>query len=203
MSLNPYDTLGVDRKADPETVRRAYRKRAKKAHPDGGGSAQAFNDLRRSMIVLTDPVKREKFDRTGSIDADAVDNTLTQAISKVVEFVIAATNQANPMSTDLIKEARIYFRQQRLNFENQSKQITKSVDAFRKVQARFGGKGRAELVKRALASHAEAMMGPVQMLTEQAGVCAVALSILDECTFKFDEASPLPRPQTYQTVFFR
>ncbi len=191
MSLNPYETLGVDRSADAEVVRRAYRKRAKKVHPDGGGSAAAFNDLRWSMIVLTDPVRREKFDRTGDIDADSIDNTLTQAISKVVEFVIAAAAAGgDPCRMDLIAEARKYFRHQKLEFENQAKVLAKASQAFAKVEQRFGGKGRAELVKRALSSHAEAMLRPVAMLNEQAGVCAAALSILEECTFKFDVPAP-------------
>jgi curved DNA-binding protein CbpA len=187
--VNPYEVLGVDQAASPEVVRRAYRKRAKKAHPDGGGTAKAFDELRRSMIVLSDPARKEKYDRTGEVDSESVDNTLGQAISRIVDVVIrAATKMANVGQVDLIKETRTYFLQEKVNFEDESKRIAKAAQAVRKVAERLGGKGRSELVKRAVEQHAQQMMEPVSRINEQIEVCKIALTILDECTFKRDMA---------------
>jgi curved DNA-binding protein CbpA len=187
--VNPYEVLGVDQAASPEVVRRAYRKRAKKAHPDGGGTAKAFDELRRSMIVLSDPARKEKYDRTGEVDSESVDNTLGQAISRIVDVVIrAATKMANVGQVDLIKETRTYFLQEKVNFEDESKRIAKAAQAVRKVAERLGGKGRSELVKRAVEQHAQQMMEPVSRINEQIEVCKVALTILDACTFKRDMA---------------
>ncbi|MFC5134415.1 MULTISPECIES: J domain-containing protein [Haloferacaceae] len=50
-----YATLGLDPSADPETVRSAYRERAKRLHPDGeDGDEEAFKELNRAHEVLTD-----------------------------------------------------------------------------------------------------------------------------------------------------
>jgi len=50
-----YETLGLDRTADGETVRRTYRERAKRLHPDGeDGDEEDFKELNEAYEVLTD-----------------------------------------------------------------------------------------------------------------------------------------------------
>ncbi len=44
--------LGVDRDAGPDEIRRAFRARALVTHPDHGGSAAAFNDVRVALETL-------------------------------------------------------------------------------------------------------------------------------------------------------
>lgn len=70
--MDPYTVLGIKKDATQEEVRAAYRKRAKKLHPDlNPGDKQAeekFKELNAANDVLSDPEKRGKFDR-GEIDA--------------------------------------------------------------------------------------------------------------------------------------
>lgn len=49
-----YDVLGVPADADEATIRKAYRRAAKKAHPDGGGTSEDFEKISRALRVLTD-----------------------------------------------------------------------------------------------------------------------------------------------------
>jgi len=50
-----YETLGLDRSADSEAVRSAYRERAKRLHPDGkDGDEAAFKKLNEAYERLTD-----------------------------------------------------------------------------------------------------------------------------------------------------
>jgi curved DNA-binding protein CbpA len=64
-----YATLGVPKTATPEEIKRAYRKLARKCHPDlnpGDKDAEAkFKDLNEANQVLSDPEKREKYDKFG------------------------------------------------------------------------------------------------------------------------------------------
>jgi curved DNA-binding protein len=64
-----YATLGVPKTATPEEIKRAYRKIARKCHPDlnpGDKDAEAkFKDLNEANEVLSDPEKREKYDQFG------------------------------------------------------------------------------------------------------------------------------------------
>ncbi|MEH1931898.1 J domain-containing protein [Nostoc sp.] len=64
-----YTILGVSKTATPEEIKRAYRKLARKYHPDlnpGDKGAEAkFKDLNEANEVLSEPEKRQKYDRFG------------------------------------------------------------------------------------------------------------------------------------------
>jgi curved DNA-binding protein len=59
---NPYQTLGVDRNATPDEIKRAYRKLASQHHPDKGGDKGKFQEIEAAYRVLGDPEKRQQFD---------------------------------------------------------------------------------------------------------------------------------------------
>lgn len=63
-----YKVLGVDRGADKEEIRRAYKKLSLKCHPDKGGSEEDFKAVSQAYNVLGDDQKREMYDMTGSVD---------------------------------------------------------------------------------------------------------------------------------------
>ena len=47
-----YRTLGINRPATPEQIRRAYRKRSKETHPDMGGDAKEFQKINQAYEIL-------------------------------------------------------------------------------------------------------------------------------------------------------
>jgi DnaJ-class molecular chaperone len=66
---NYYDILGVNKKATAKEIKQAYRKLARKYHPDvnpGDKSAEArFKEINEAHEVLSDPEKRKKYDQYG------------------------------------------------------------------------------------------------------------------------------------------
>ena len=64
-----YDVLGVSRDADAATIKKAYRKLAKKYHPDtneGNADAeQKFKEVTEAYEVLSDPEKKKLYDQFG------------------------------------------------------------------------------------------------------------------------------------------
>jgi curved DNA-binding protein len=58
-----YNTLGVDRNANPEQIKSAYRKMAAKHHPDRGGDTAAFQNIQAAYETLSDPNKRAQYDQ--------------------------------------------------------------------------------------------------------------------------------------------
>lgn len=57
-----YNTLGVERSASPEEIKRAYRKLAAQHHPDRGGDTKKFQEIQAAYDTLSDPEKRAAYD---------------------------------------------------------------------------------------------------------------------------------------------
>jgi molecular chaperone DnaJ len=68
---DPYQTLGVDRKASDEEIKRAYRKLARQYHPDRNAGDKAaeerFKEVQEAYSILSDAEKRKAYDSGGGI----------------------------------------------------------------------------------------------------------------------------------------
>ena len=66
---DPYEVLGVERKASEADIKKAYRRLARRFHPDvnaGDNAAKKkFQEIAGAYEVLKDPKRRKHFDLTG------------------------------------------------------------------------------------------------------------------------------------------
>ena len=68
MPVDYYETLGVDRGANDEEIRRAFRRKAMEFHPDRNktpGAEDKFKEINEAYQVLSDQEKRTRYDRFG------------------------------------------------------------------------------------------------------------------------------------------
>ena len=89
-----YDVLGIDRNADEKTIKKAYRKLAKKYHPDTNAgnpdAADKFKEVNEAYDVLGDPKKKKMYDQFGhaafeaGADPGAVQVPVDSADSRVM-----------------------------------------------------------------------------------------------------------------------
>src|ERR671934_2899996 len=66
---DPYKILGVDKKASEDDIKKAYRKLARKYHPDRNQGDKAaeerFKEVQQANAILSDPEKRKQYDSGG------------------------------------------------------------------------------------------------------------------------------------------
>jgi len=103
MKFNPYEILGVDKGATESTMRRAYRRKAKAAHPDAGGDRAAWAALQKAYLLLTDDRARKRFDETGETELEN-DQTELTATAVIGEAFAAVCNQ--PLYVNMIVAMR-------------------------------------------------------------------------------------------------
>lgn len=68
MARDYYEVLGVSRSADQEEIKRAYRRLARRYHPDVNkeeGAEEVFKEINRAYEVLSEPEIRARYDRFG------------------------------------------------------------------------------------------------------------------------------------------
>ena len=71
MSVNYYEILEIDKDADSESIKKAYKKLVKKFHPDWNpndieSSEEKFKEINEAYHVLIDDNERNKYDQFGS-----------------------------------------------------------------------------------------------------------------------------------------
>ena len=62
---NHYQTLGVNKDANADEIKRAYRRLASQHHPDKGGDVKKFQEIEQAYRTLSDPQARAQYDNPG------------------------------------------------------------------------------------------------------------------------------------------
>src|SRR5919201_372704 len=122
-----YKTLGVDKKASQEDIKKAYRKLARQYHPDANKGDKAaeerFKQISQAYDVLGDPEKRKQYDRggvfampgggAGGFDPGAFGGSFSDILSNLFRGG-GQTGRAQPAperGRDLETEVRLSFEQ--------------------------------------------------------------------------------------------
>lgn len=195
-TMNPYDVLGVDKKATAADARRAYKAKAKKAHPDKGGTAEAFHQLSTALIVLTDEAKRAKYDATGDIDGGSPDNTHAKAVEiltmQLAQFVgeFVDGNGGDPESADVVEFLRLAVKRKLGELRAQKAPFDHFVDKAGRVLRRLSKKeGASGTLLLAFEQHVRTIRARADAIQEAIGWHESALKMCDD--YAYDPASPV------------
>ncbi|MCR9295439.1 MAG: DnaJ domain-containing protein [bacterium] len=80
---DPYETLGVGKDASDAEIDAAYRKKARKKHPDHGGDPAEFRMICAARELLKDPARRGQYDEYG-VDADDPEKEAMGVIEQMI-----------------------------------------------------------------------------------------------------------------------
>lgn len=70
MTTNLYDKLKINRKASKEEIKKAYKKMAKKYHPDRGEkNEEKIKEINRAYMILYNEITRSQYDETGETES--------------------------------------------------------------------------------------------------------------------------------------
>jgi curved DNA-binding protein len=118
--MDPYKVLGVDRNTNENDLKKAYKTKAMKHHPDRGGDEAKFKELNEAYDVLKDPQKKAAYDRYGTTDMHRqggdnhtynfngdINDIFNNFFGGGGPFQRASTFRSNPRNVDINIEATL------------------------------------------------------------------------------------------------
>lgn len=104
MNESYYDILGVDRDADTEAIKKAYRVKAFKHHPDVNEDKddEEFKKVQEAYDCLSDPERRAHYDKFGT-DAQTPESEAEKGLPQILASIIAQVDARHVDVVDRIQ----------------------------------------------------------------------------------------------------
>ena len=187
-----YAALGIARDASTDAIRRAYRQKAKTAHPDAGGSVEGFAALSMALDVLTDPERRARYNATGEFKASGPENTRAQAMGLIAQVLDAMlADQSDPFAVDMVAAIKATIETHRNGIREKTAEARRLKERAEKVAARLERKSGENEIARMLEVKAKVFADRLVVLETGERVAGMALEIVAEYQFERD-VMPLP-----------
>lgn len=201
MSVDLYDTLGVPKDASEAQVKKAYRKKAAKAHPDAGGDADEFRKLTGAYLVLRDPARRDRYDRTGDDGlASEVDRVRQGAVSMLGALVAQSLENEFAAERDLLAAIRAQLKHETGQLKaamSAHSDRRKRVEANGKRWKRKKGAEGPDMLAAIILGQITSIAHTIAQCEEQIEIRAAVVEMLDAYEYEF--VSP-PRHEQYQNL---
>ena len=98
---DPYSTLNIGKDATNEEIKKAYKNAAKCCHPDvnGNGDDTEFKRVKNAYEILTDPVKRKRYDMLSELidDEELMDEIINRLHSILKQYILESIRMEYPI----------------------------------------------------------------------------------------------------------
>lgn len=189
--MDLYEALGVPRDATLKQMKAAYRKLAQLHHPDKGGDADQFLLIKQAYETLSDPEKREHYDRYGSLKENK--DLMVLAQQKVGSLFMQTMSGEINDYTDVIEIMRESIKVERQQLRRHLRQLVAEFKKGRKVKHRLTLVGKNDLILQLAASRRSDVVRAYLTNREQRNVLDLALLIVNDYEYQAEVWEPVSR----------
>jgi len=196
-----YDELGVDKTASEDEIKAAYKKAAKRTHPDAGGDAEAFEKIKQAKRVLLNANARKKYDDTGAIDESELRNAQDQAFSTAMQAIYNAiahfeTTGSDLLKCDLVGEASRQLGNDIASCEKSIRGTEKAALKLQELASRFRPKARDgnNRIAIALKTRAAEFARLIAQHKERLAILIIARDVVDAHVFDYEKNADMEEP---------
>ncbi len=142
--LGLYKLLKVPQNSDHEEIKKSYRAKAKKAHPDAPkGNHDKFLELARAYRILSNEDLRARYDSTGEVNEQAV----ISLHAEMIQCLVSAFRQVlgivanNTEKVDFIGELKKHFNDTKSQGLKNKVQVVRKIDILETLKKRIDKEG--------------------------------------------------------------
>lgn len=170
-----YETLGIPKDATAADVKAAYRARSKSAHPDAGGTEEAFAALKLAYDILSDPIRRRRYDETGVVVETGADNQRAEILNYIGQKLVGILTSADdPTTVDVVARIKEIIAAEREAIKKDRGLAEARKKKFEQARARMSAKkGKRDVM-------GPMIDGQVQAMADHMAKADGALLALDE-----------------------
>lgn len=195
-----YELLGVEVDATETQIKRAYRKLAKRAHPDKGGDPEKFREITHAYEVLTDPERRKLYNETGSAP-DAKKSGPDPRLATVLGSVIMQAIQQNPHGCNPVDIGRKVLNNRIAHLNGTATGDLEIVRRCRHIAANVTKTTEGDnIIANVLESHATGAETHAKQMKDEAEMLAQVLKLLDDYGWKPDAESGSTPPREMRRI---
>lgn len=188
MSL--YDILGVNEDAEPNEIKKAYRRKASKAHPDRHGGnpdkKTEFQEIQRAYTILSCSESRARYDATGE-DEIPLDDTEARA-STIIMAVFQKLLQENELAErDYPKLIANHLTNELLNVGKSKKEMKRVLEKIQRLMPTIETDAEDNLLANMLKAETKKIEMSMAEADNQISIIERALSMLEIYRFTGSE----------------
>lgn len=182
-----YRELAVEPDATPAEIDKAYRQRARTAHPDAGGTAEAFHTLSHAYAILSDPERRKAYDETGYEGELAVDDIAGRAMERIHALVASVLESDLPFeAVDLIAPIRDTLTKQKGDIGVGIRKLERQAKRAEAMAARFRKREGDNIIRKVLERRAADTREQAEKTRREETIFAKAIELLEDYSFDFE-----------------
>jgi curved DNA-binding protein CbpA len=195
MTDDLYMALGVARDADRAEIRRAYRDKARSAHPDVGGSPEEFARIKVAHDTLTDEARRQRYDETGEVEDTPLDPHSVQLLDMLAASLDLAMLKLSkqslvPKNSDMVQLTREALDERRQGWFDLRSELEKTAVRSRELLGRFSGGISDNLMETVVVRRLGVCQKEIEALDERIKLADEALEVLNRTAFQADREPP-------------
>lgn len=193
-----YETLGVEKDATPGDIKKAYRRKSMKLHPDrnqssGEDTTKKFQALTRAYEVLSDAEKRQRYDETGQAEtrepsrSDIIEVSANRSLLGLFDQVLESLTETDLKHTDIVYVMRESVAEGKERLRKSRRKIRRQMRKLRQVKKRLKSVDAAMHVH--IASKARGLIASWRGIQLELLICGRVQEKLNDAEYMADPRS--------------